>query len=414
MTRLRFAVPFATALAVAVAVALPGAAGATAPLNDDFANATLVDTQSLPYVDTVDISEASVEANEPQNCYMTSHSVWYTFTSATDAALTLSTFGSPSIYNVLNVYEQTGSGFEGLVHRGCTSFSNTIGLSAAAGKTYYVQIGDAWGFTGTIRFSLDRIPPPPFDDISNARVIPRVAFSDFGDSTYATSDPSDPLCYGHGHSVWYKFVPPEDMRIEAAVQGGLASDPPTVTLSAYVGVPPYLHQTDCSDDSLIVSIFRKAHVEFNARAGVPIYFMVASTGSRPGGSFFFSIQRPLVIQTTFDRYGTVTRGGTATVSGTLACSRPITNAGVIGLKQQSGRLLASGVMVSPYFQCTGVGTRWSVQINSSTGVLFDRGLASVSAQWTNQCDSQGCQPGALIGQGYGATYKGSITLLHSG
>jgi hypothetical protein len=414
MARLRFAIPLATMLAVVVPVALPGAAGAAAPVNDDFANAKLVDTQSLPFVDTVDVSEASVEADEPQNCDVASHTVWYTFTPTVDAALTLSTFGSPSVYNVLNLYEQTGSGFAGLVHRGCTTFSNTMGFSVVAGTTYYVQIGDVFGFPGTIRFSLDRIPPPPFDDISNARVIPHVAFSDFSDSTYATSDPSDPSCYGHGHSVWYVFVPPQDMRIEAAVQGGLESDPPTVTLSGYVGRPPALHQMDCSDDSFVVQGFRKAHVEFNARRGVPIYFMVATTGDRPGGSIYFSIQRPLVMQTTFDRYGAVTRGGTATVSGSLACSRPITNAGLIGLKQVSGRLFATGVMVTPYFQCAGAGTRWSVQINSSTGVLFARGAASVSAQWTNQCDSQGCQPGALIGQGYGAVYNGSIALLPSG
>ena len=413
MTRLKIAVPLATALAIAVAVALPGAAGAAAPLNDDFANASHVDTQSLPFSDTVDVTEATVEADEPQNCYSTSHSVWYTFTPTAEVALDVTTFGSPSIYNVLNVYERTGSGFAGLVHRGCTSFGGTMAFFAKAGTTYYLQVGDAFGMPGTIHVQVDRVPPPPFDDVANARVIPGVAGSDSGDSTYATTSPKDPSCYGNGHSVWYVFRPPVNMRIEAAIQTGLASDPPSLTLSAYVGVPPVLHRLDCSDDSLVVQIFRKAHVELNARAGVPIYFMIASNGDAPGRPFYFSIQRPLSIGMAFDPFGHVDRNGTATVSGKISCSRPVSSNLLVGLRQVSGRLLASGSWVTPYFPCTQGRTAWSTRLSSSTGVLFARGPADVTARWSNQCDSQGCQPGALIGKGYDTVYSASISLLPS-
>ena len=51
------------AMAVA-AVAVPGAARAAPPLNDSFADATVINPSSLPFTDTATIDEATVEASE--------------------------------------------------------------------------------------------------------------------------------------------------------------------------------------------------------------------------------------------------------------------------------------------------------------------------------------------------------------
>jgi hypothetical protein len=386
--------------------------------NDDLANATGVST--VPFSDEVDNSEATLEDGEPQPCGVTGKTVWYAFTLTSTVSVTVDTLDSSTgDYTLASVYQSAGSGFGALSNIGCIgSFNqNAVTLTLEAGTPYYVQVGTTWNGvefpSGILELHIKRVPPPPFDDIANARVIPSLAFSDSGDSTFATTGPSDPSCFGQGHSVWYVFTPPEDMRIEAALQGGFQSDPSTFTLSAYAGSPGSLNRLACSDDSSIVQGFRKAHVEFNAKGGVPIYFMIGTTGDRPGGGFYFSVQRPLVIKTTFNSLVDVSKTGTATVSGKITCSRPVTGNSLVGLRQVFGRLVANGSMVTDYFECTPAGTPWSAQINSSTGVLFGPGLASASSQWSNQCDSQGCQPGALIGQGYGAADAATVRLRRS-
>jgi hypothetical protein len=264
-----------------------------------------------------------------------------------------------------------------------------------------------------LQVNLATPPPPPFDDIANAREIPSMAFQDSGDSSLATTDPSDPSCFGQGHTVWYVFTPPEDMRIEAAAQPQYPNDPSHFTLSAYAGSQGSLTQLGCSDDSLVLQGYPRPHVEFDAKAGMPIYLMIGTSGGTPGGVFHLLVQRPLVIKTKFDAFASVSKTGTATVSGTLSCSRPVGNNSLVRLRQVFGRLVADGWMVTESFVCTAEGTRWSTQINSATGVLFGPGGASVSAQWMNQCDYQGCQPGALIGQGYGAVHTATIHLRKS-
>ena len=65
--------------AAALAIALPGAAVAAPPANDDFANATVIDPSALPFSDSVSIVDATYEAGESSNCSV-SNTVWYSFT----------------------------------------------------------------------------------------------------------------------------------------------------------------------------------------------------------------------------------------------------------------------------------------------------------------------------------------------
>ena len=67
------------------------------------------------------------------------------------------------------------------------------------------------------------------------------------------------------------------------------------TLSAYSGSPEDLGQLDCSDDSLLVQGYPKPHVEFDAKAGVPVYLMVGTSGGTDGGLYYLSVQRPLEV-----------------------------------------------------------------------------------------------------------------------
>jgi len=406
---------FATAtLAAALAMlVMPATADAAPPVNDDFANATVI--SSLPFSDTVDNSEATSEGAEPQVCAFATQTVWYSFTPSSDMVLRADMAGSSTSATNINVYAQTGSGLAGLNFIGCGSFGSPVQFTANAGTTYYLQAETFAGNIGSLQVNLGVPPPPPFDDITNARVIAGLAFlSDSSDSSLATTDTKDPSCFGRGHTVWYTFTPTEDMRIEAAVQPQYPNDPSHFTLSAYTGSAGSLTQSACSDDSFVLQGYPRPHIEFNAKAGMPVYFMIGTSAGTPGGIFYFSVQRPLVIKTTFSASANVSKTGIATVSGILTCSRPAGSNAIVRLRQIFGRLVADATIVTNFVSCTAAGTPWSTQLNSSTGVLFGSGGASVSAQWTNQCDSQGCQPGALIGQNYGAVDSATIHLKKIG
>lgn len=72
-------------------------------------------------------------------------------------------------------------------------------------------------------------------------------------------------------------------------------------------------------------------------------------------------------------------------------------------------LTAFGTDGSSGIACSPEGGRWSAQL-SSFPVAFGSGTVTLSVQPTNQCDSQGCQPEALIGLGYSASFSSKISL----
>ena len=93
MTRRTFFNAAAILALVAALFGLNRAAVSAAPaLNDSFANATLVG--SLPFSDTVDLSEATTEPSEPQVCNFLSNTAWYALTPASNVQLRVDTQGS--------------------------------------------------------------------------------------------------------------------------------------------------------------------------------------------------------------------------------------------------------------------------------------------------------------------------------
>jgi len=112
-----FASKFLTRTAAIVAVlmlALSGAqpAFATPPANDNFADATVISV--LPFSDIVDISEATVEAGEPQPFNPSLQTVWYSFTPSTNAVVTADMAGSDFTDTILAAYQDNGTGIGGL------------------------------------------------------------------------------------------------------------------------------------------------------------------------------------------------------------------------------------------------------------------------------------------------------------
>ena len=111
---------------------------AAVPANDNFAEATVIST--LPFSDTLNNTDATVEPGEPQFNRYSARTVWYALTPTADSVVSVDMAGSSFFPQVLNVYEATGPGLGGLSWLGSTIFR------AQSGTTYYLQAGDATEF----------------------------------------------------------------------------------------------------------------------------------------------------------------------------------------------------------------------------------------------------------------------------
>jgi hypothetical protein len=171
-------------------------------------------------------------------------------------------------------------------------------------------------------YSQIRVAPtaPVNDEFSAPIVIADLPFTSTESTALAGRAADDPFCAGAGHTVWYSFTPPSDMRIEANTFG---SDFDT-TLSVYTGARGSLGQIACNDNSKGVS---QSRVRFDAVAGTTYYFMVGSYFGLPGGRLVFNVlpaPPPLAIGLTIAGFGLVTPStGDTIVIGALTCSRPV-------------------------------------------------------------------------------------------
>src|SRR5436190_2357793 len=142
LSYLRFA-----ALLIAALAALPALiANAAPPSNDAFASPIVV-PQGLPYINTQDTSESTLEQPplppEPQNCNLTSHSVWYSFTPAQDGTLKITTLGS-SYDTTVSVY--TGTDIAALSLVACNDdtenlLQSAVNFPVTRNTTYRIQVG---------------------------------------------------------------------------------------------------------------------------------------------------------------------------------------------------------------------------------------------------------------------------------
>ncbi len=125
------------------------------PANDNFASAEAV--TSLPFSTTTDITDATNQPDEPQNCYFMSTTVWYSFTPSETMVLRANTLGS-SINGNVNIYSSSGAGFSDLQFLNCSGPGGSPSFLAEAGQTYYLQAGPAFGESGSVQVNLVEVP----------------------------------------------------------------------------------------------------------------------------------------------------------------------------------------------------------------------------------------------------------------
>lgn len=180
----------------ALALALPSAGNAAPPGNDDLASAMSV--ASLPFSDSVDLSEATLESGEPGGpCWPLAGTSWYRLQPSRNTIARIST--SAGFDRTVDVFRQNGSGFGGLSFIGCSYGSSDLTLSLAGGGTYYVQVGRTpWTSGGVLGLSIDQVPPPPNDAFADARSIGSLPYSDSVDMLASTLEAGEPTPSGLG------------------------------------------------------------------------------------------------------------------------------------------------------------------------------------------------------------------------
>jgi hypothetical protein len=129
-------------VALALVTVYGGVALAAAPANDDIANA--VNVTSLPFADTVDITDAT-PATDDLNCgtLVDGNTVWYKITPSSDARI-----GFHIDTSVQELSISIGTGSPGSLALWQCSFAPNDALDATGGTTYYIQVATCCGAAG--------------------------------------------------------------------------------------------------------------------------------------------------------------------------------------------------------------------------------------------------------------------------
>jgi hypothetical protein len=249
-------------------------AWAAAPSNDALDAATAI--TALPFSDSVDMTDSSLEPSEPQFCYPTTQSIWYAITPTASGMLSASAGGS-SWYSQLTVYRQDGAGMSGLSYVGCSDFFGGAKVfEVQAGTTYYLQASRVFGSGGPLEIHVETKLPPVNDDFASATAVASVPFSEDVDLSAASTEEQEPTtCQGLSSpaTVWYAFTPPSSGSYVAQ------SGSPGGTIAAYSGSSVSgLTQIACGSYQTV----------FHADAGTTYHLQVGGYGGYGNAHFSLS------------------------------------------------------------------------------------------------------------------------------
>lgn len=215
--------------------------------------------------------------------------------------------------------------------------------------------------------------PPGNDTIANARVIPDIPTRIVQNTRRASSSANDGQCVG-GDSVWYRFRP---ISTEAVRVVTIGSDFDTV-LAVFRGGRASRTLVACNDDA--AGLASAVRVRFVAGARYWIAVSACCGRSEGGGRSVLTLYRPRPAATRvhIDSVETGAVSGRLFASGTLRCATPSASAVAVVVSQRVGTMVARGRGRVEAPLCGPRGLSWEVQVDSSTGVAFQEGLASVT------------------------------------
>jgi len=194
---------------------------AAAPTNDDYGSAAAI--SNLPFDTTVDITEATTQADEPTpGClFQVYRTVWYTLTAPSSGILRVTADWSDTS---LALYAVSGPAITDLNQVTCAAFGFPVTMQASvvSGQPYAIQIGSGFDGGNGINLHAEMVPPPANDDFAAATPITSLPFSDHLDMAAATVEANEPTDCSNGNplTVWYAFTPSASGSVSASVNAG--------------------------------------------------------------------------------------------------------------------------------------------------------------------------------------------------
>jgi hypothetical protein len=186
------------------------------PANDIFANAEAI--TSLPFSASPDLTDTTVEPNEPNGCSLSQQTVWYFFTPAQTMSVRVDTLGG-AVNGFVSIYHATGSGISNLQYLTCV-YGSSPSFLAEGGQTYYLQVSPSGG-NGIIQINLQQVFPPANDNFANAEVVSSLPFTATVDSTDTGVELGEPNNCGSQQTVWYSFTPAQTMSVRVDTIDGI-------------------------------------------------------------------------------------------------------------------------------------------------------------------------------------------------
>jgi hypothetical protein len=211
---------------------------------------------------------------------------------------------------------------------------------------------------------------PSNDSIRNAASISAVPFSVELDATESHTDGPN-VCRGNRGSVFYKFRPSSDMRLQADTIGSRYD----TVLTVLRGPIGDLRVVACNDDRLGLD----SAVRFDARAGVRYIFMVSrccGSGAGHGGRLEFWLGEaptdPFTIEVDMTAGVVDPASGEIEIEGALDCTHRSVGDVWGTVRQRRGEFYVARGYFSFSFTCT-ESTLWSASVQLEGDIAFGVG-----------------------------------------
>lgn len=300
-----------------ITLAFSSGSSSNTPVNDNFAGATPLSGASA--TGSASTVYASKEAGEPNHAGNAGgHSVWWRWNAPADGTVTITTIGS-NFDTTLGVY--TGTSVNALTtlasdDDSAGSQKSKVIFNVTADSTYLIAI-DGFGSgagTATLNISFSAsYPAPPNDNFASATALSGAAPSAYGNNVNATAEAGEPVAYGTGHSIWWRWTAPSNLIVTAYSSGNYF----TTSLGVYTG--------SALNALTGVGISPSGNLGFSATAGVTYYFLVDGQSGGVGNvTLSLSTQAPPTVSIAATTPGAAEKGSVAGVfTLTFGTSSPV-------------------------------------------------------------------------------------------
>jgi hypothetical protein len=202
------------AAAGVLTLALPSAATAAPPANDNFANATTVGP-GLPVSVPSTSVEATAEPGEPPHGFNPANrSIWFRWTPAVSASVVISSCDPDLNFGQIGVH--TGSAVNALATVAVAGECQ-LRFNAVSGTTYLIAVDGLFN-QQAFNFVVRPISPPANDNFASAQTVgPALPVAVPGTTVDSSTEAGEPVASGGpgGRSVWYRWAAPSNVQVRA-------------------------------------------------------------------------------------------------------------------------------------------------------------------------------------------------------